>query len=75
MYFYTIYSLLGAAQHDHDLLHKLQQNIETKLDRSAGTWQRNTQALWSLASFIVAALSHGQTLAEAIRPLVAAFAY
>jgi hypothetical protein len=71
------YSLLRAAQHDNDLLHKLQQNIETKLDRSAGTWRRNTQAqaLWSLASFIVAALSHGQPLDEVIRPLVAAFIY
>jgi hypothetical protein len=71
------YSLLRAAQHDNDLLHKLQQNIETKLDRSAGTWRRNTQAqaLWSLASFIVAALSQGQTLDEVIRPLIAAIVY
>jgi hypothetical protein len=38
------YSLLRAAQHDHTLLHKLQQTIETKLDGSAGSWRRNTQA-------------------------------
>jgi hypothetical protein len=71
------YSLLRAAQHDHTLLHKLQQNIETKLDGSLGTCRRNTQAqtLWALASFIAAALSHGRTFVEVIRPLVAAFAY
>jgi hypothetical protein len=71
------YSLLRAAQHDHALLHKLQKNIETRLDGSAGDWRRNTQAqaLWALVSFIAAALSHGQTLAEVVRPLIAAFSH
>jgi len=71
------YSLLRAAQHDHALLHKLQKNIETRLDGSAGDWRRNTQAqaLWALVSFIAAALSHGKTLAEVVRPLIAAFSH
>lgn len=71
------YSLLRAAQHDKALLHKLQRHIETKLDGSAGSWRRNTQAqvLWTLASFIATGLSRGQTLSDLMRPLVAALSY
>jgi hypothetical protein len=71
------YSLLRAAQHDKALLHKLQHHIKTKLDGSAGTWRRNTQAhtLWALGSFIATALSQGQTLNEMMRPLLAGFTY
>lgn len=70
------YSLLRAAQYDKALLHKLQRNVETKLDGSAATWRRSTQAqaLWALASFIATALSQGQTLSEVMKPLVAALA-
>jgi hypothetical protein len=71
------YSLLRAAQHDHPLLHKLQQTIETRLDGSAGSWRRNTQAqvLWALATFIAAGLAQGQALRDVMAPLVAALSY
>ncbi len=71
------YSLLRAVPHDKALLHKLQQNVESKLGGSAASWRRNTQAqaLWALATFIATALSQGQTLSEVMKPLVAALAY
>ena len=71
------YSLLRAAQHDEALLHKLQRHVQTKLDGSAGSWRRNTQAqaLWTLATFIATGLSQGQTLQDVMEPLVAVFAY
>ncbi len=71
------YSLLRAAQHDHVLLHTLQQQIKTTLDGSAGACRRYTQAqaLWALATFIATALSQGQTLSEVMQPLVAAVCY
>jgi len=71
------YSLLRAAQHDRALLDKLHQQIEIKLDGSAGTWRRNTQAqaLWTLGCFIATALSQGHTLDEVMHPLVAALSY
>lgn len=71
------YSLLRAAQHDQAFLDKLQQQIETRLDGSAGTWRRNTQAqtLWALGTFIATALSKRQTLREVMHPLVATLAY
>jgi DDE superfamily endonuclease len=71
------YSLLRAAQHDEALLHKLQRHIQTKLDGSAGSWRRNTQAqaLWTLATFIATGLSQGQALQDVMEPLLAVFAY
>jgi DDE superfamily endonuclease len=71
------YSLLRAAQHDHALLHTLQQQIKTTLDGSAGSCRRHTQAqaLWALATFIAAALAQGQTLSELMQPLLAAVCY
>jgi DDE superfamily endonuclease len=71
------YSLLRAAQHDHALLAKLQRQIKTELDGSAGSCRRHTQAqaLWALATFIVTALSHGQTLGEVMHPFIAAVCY
>ncbi len=68
------YSLLRAAHHDPALLHKLQQSIEIKLDGSAGTWRRNTQAqaLWSLGNFIATGLAQGLPLATVMRPMLAA---
>jgi hypothetical protein len=68
------YSLLRAAQHDQALLHTLQQQIKTRLDGSAGSCRRHTQAqaLWALATFIATALSQGQTLGEVMQPFIAA---
>jgi DDE superfamily endonuclease len=71
------YSLLRAAQHDEALFHKLQRHVQTKLDGSAGSWRRNTQAqaLWTLATFIATGLSQGQALHDVMEPLLAVFAY
>jgi hypothetical protein len=68
------YSLLRAAQHDRALLHTLQQQIKTRLDGSAGSCRRHTQAqaLWALATFIATALSQGETLSEVMQPFIAA---
>ena len=68
------YSLLRAAHHDPALRHKLQQSIEIKLDGSAGTWRRNTQAqaLWVLGSFIATGLAQGLSLATVMQPMLAA---
>lgn len=68
------YSLLRAAPHDPALLRRLHQNVHTILEGSAGTCRRNTQAqaLWALACFIQTALAQGQTLKQAMRPLLAA---
>jgi hypothetical protein len=71
------YSLLRAAPHDHALLHKLQRQIKTTLDGSAGSCRRHTQAqaLWALAIFIATALAQGQALHALMHPLLAAFCY
>jgi hypothetical protein len=71
------YSLLRAAPHDPALLHKLQRQLKTKLEGSAGSCQRHTQAqaLWALATFIATALSQGQSLGEVRQPFIAAVAY
>jgi DDE superfamily endonuclease len=71
------YSLLRAAQHDEALLHKLQRQVQTKLDGSAGSWRRNTQAqaLWTLATFIATGLAQGQALHDVMDPLLAVFTY
>lgn len=70
-------SLRRAAQHDRALLHKRQRQIKMKLDGSAGSCRRHTQAhaLWALAAFIATALSQGQTLSELMHPLLAAVCY
>ena len=68
------YSLLRAAHHDETLLHKLQHSIEIKLDGSAGTWRRNTQAqaLWALGSFIATGLAQGHSLDQVMQPMLSA---
>jgi hypothetical protein len=68
------YSLLRAAQHDHVLSDKLQQQLKTRLDGSVASWRRGTQAqaLWSLAVFISAALAQGKPLQEVMAPFIAA---
>ena len=71
------YSLLRAAQHDHVLLHKLQRQLKTALEGSAGFWRRQTkaQALWALATLIATGLSQGQTLSDLMEPLMATLCY
>jgi hypothetical protein len=71
------YSLLRAAQHDPVLLHKLQRQLKTALEGSAGFWRRQTkaQALWALATLIATGLSQGQTLSDLMEPLMAALCY
>lgn len=68
------YSLLRAAQHDNALFHRLQQRLETKLDGSAPSWRRITQAhsLWALATFIATGLAQGQSLHNLMAPMIAA---
>jgi hypothetical protein len=74
----VVYSLLRAAQHDPILHAKLQRQLKLQLDvnerRSAGFWQRVTQAqsLWGLAVFIAAGLSQGQSLHAVMTPLLRA---
>jgi len=68
------YSLLRAAHHHHALLHTLQQQIKTKLDGSAGSCRRHTQAQarWALGTFIATALAQGRTLSQVMPPVLAA---
>ena len=68
------YSLLRAAPHDQVLLRRLRQNVHSTLEGSAGSCRRNTQAqaLWALACFIQTALAQGQTLKQAMHPLLTA---
>lgn len=66
------YSLLRAAQHDPALRNKLQRELKLELEGSPAFWRRATQAqsLWSLAQFIQAGLSQGQTLRQVMTPLL-----
>jgi len=68
------YSLLRAAQHDHGLRDRLQGELELKLEGSAGSWRRATQAqcLWSLALFNSTGLNQGQPLQQLMAPLLRA---
>jgi len=68
----VVYSLLRAAQHDPTLRDKLQRQLELQLEGSAAFWRRTTQAqsLWSLALFISAGLTQGQTLHQIMAPLL-----
>lgn len=70
----VVYSLLRAAQHDPALQHKLQRQLKLDLEGSVAFWQRATQAqsLWSLALFISAGLSQGQSLRAIMTPLLRA---
>ena len=66
------YSLLRAAPHDHDLLHKLQCQLKFNLDDSAPAFRRaaSAQSLWSLASLIAAGLAQGHSLDQILTPIV-----
>ena len=70
----VVYSLLRAAQHDPALQYKLQRQLKLDLEGSVAFWQRTTQAqsLWSLALFISAGLSQGQSLRTIMTPLLRA---
>jgi len=70
----VVYSLLRAAQHDPDLREQLQRQLKVKLDGSAASWRRATQAqaLWCLGLFISAGLAQGQSLPEVMTPLIQA---
>jgi len=74
----VVYSLLRAAQHDPTLQGKLQRQLKFQLEAdqrgSAAYWRRVTQAqsLWSLAAFISAGLSQGQSLRALMAPLLRA---
>ena len=74
----VVYSLLRAAQHDPTLQGKLQRQLKLQLDAdqngSAAYWRRVAQAqsLWSLAVFISAGLSQGQSLRALMAPLLRA---
>ena len=70
----VVYSLLRAAQHDRALRDKLQRQLKLELEGSAPFWRRATQAqsLWSLALFISAGLTQGQTLHQVMQPLLRA---
>jgi hypothetical protein len=66
--------LLRAAQHDPDLREQLQRQLKVKLEGSAASWRRVTQAqaLWCLGLFISAGLAQGQSLHEVMAPLLRA---
>jgi len=68
----VVYSLLRTAQHDLSLQLKLQRQLKVNLEGSPAAWRRATQAqcLWSLALFISAGLTQGQTLQQIMTPLV-----
>ena len=70
----VVYSLLRAAQQDPSLQHKLQRELKLDLEGSVPFWRRLTQAqsLWSLALFISAGLSQGQSLHQVMAPLLRA---
>jgi hypothetical protein len=70
----VVYSLLRAAQHDPALQYKLQRQLKLDLEGSVPFWRRATQAqsLWSLALFISAGLTQGQTLRSIMTPLLRA---
>ncbi len=70
----VVYSLLRAAQHDQALHDKLQRQLKIELDGSLPFWRRVTQAqsLWSLALFISAGLTKGQSLPAIMAPIIRA---
>jgi hypothetical protein len=70
----VVYSLLRAAQHDHDLRAQLQRLLQVNLEGHPAAGRRTTQAqsLWCLALFLSAGLAHGQPLQEILAPLIRA---
>jgi hypothetical protein len=70
----VVYSLLRAAQQDPVLQQALQRELQFELEGSVPYWRRVTQAqsLWSLALFISAGLTQGQSLGDVMAPLLRA---
>ena len=70
----VVYSLLRAAQHDHDLRARLQRTLKVTLEGNPAAGRRAAQAqsLWCLSLFISASLNHGKPLQEIMAPLIRA---
>jgi hypothetical protein len=70
----VVYSLLRAAQHDHDLRAKLQRTLKVTLEGNPAAGRRAAQAqsLWALGMFICAGLKQGQSLHKILDPLIRA---
>jgi DDE superfamily endonuclease len=68
----VVYSLLRAAQHDHDLRTRLQQILKVNLEGNPASGRRAAQAqsLWCLGLFISAGLAQGQSLHKIMAPLI-----
>jgi hypothetical protein len=70
----VVYSLLRAAQHDHDLRAQLQRTLKVTLEGNPAAGRRAAQAqsLWCLGLFISAGLNQGKPLHEIMAPLIRA---
>ncbi len=68
----VVYSLLRAAQHDHDLRTRLQRILKVNLEGNPASGRRAAQAqsLWCLGLFIQAGLAQGQSLHKIMAPLI-----
>ena len=70
----VVYSLLRAAQHDHDLRTQLQRTLKVTLEGNPAAGRRAAQAqsLWCLGLFILASLNQGMSLQEILAPFIRA---
>jgi hypothetical protein len=68
----VVYSLLRAAQHDHDLRARLQRILKVDLEGNPAAQRRAAQAqsLWCLGLFISTGLAQGQPLHKIMAPLL-----
>ncbi len=68
----VVYSLLRAAQHDHDLRARLQRILKVQLEGNPASGRRAAQAqsLWALGLFIASGLSQGLPLHKIMAPLI-----
>ena len=68
----VVYSLLRAAQHDHDLRARLQRILKVHLEGHPASGRRAAQAqsLWCLGLFISAGLAQGQSLHKILAPFL-----
>jgi hypothetical protein len=69
-----VYSLLRAAQHDHDLRAQLQRTLKLTLEGNPAAGRRAAQAqsLWCLGLFISTSLTQGKALQEILAPFIRA---
>jgi len=70
----VVYSLLRAAQHDHDLRARLQRILKVTLAGNPAALRRAAQAqsLWCLGLFIRASLNQSKSLPEILAPFIRA---